>query len=192
MKAWWQTFGKALTTAECAIVTAVGYERMPRPATVGYGSKPGVDEGIRVSKTSWISRWEPRTLEIFHKLWLMGKMANANAFGLTLDDFYECQFTIYDAEKKGHYNRHIDCNWKPDPAKEKCFERKMSMVVLLSDPASYQGGRLQLENDPLPDDKFNAQGDAIFFPAWNPHAVTEVTEGVRYSLVSWFVGPRLR
>lgn len=192
MKAWWQHFSKALSPAECAIVTAVGYEKLPRPATVGYGGTPGVDENIRVSKTSWISRWEPRTLEIFHRLWLMGKYANANAFGLELDDFYECQFTVYDAENKGHYHKHIDNHWKPDPAKEKSFHRKMSMVVLLSDRLSYQGGRLELENDKLPDGVFTEQGDAIFFPAWNPHAVTEVTEGVRYSLVAWFVGPPLR
>ena len=37
--------------------------------------------------------------------------------------------------------------------------------------------------------KFSTKGSIIFFPSFMPHQVAPVTEGVRYSLVAWFVGP---
>lgn len=189
MKAWWQLFSRALTPTECSVIVQRGHDALPQAATVGHGGGVRVDERIRVSQTAWFARWDAGLLPLFERLRLMGKMANANAFGLNLDDFYECQFTIYDSANQGHYHKHIDNCWKPDPAKAKAFERKMSMVVQLSTPESYEGGRLELENDPLTDDKFRDQGDVIFFPSWNRHAVAPVTAGVRYSLVGWFVGP---
>ena len=33
------------------------------------------------------------------------------------------------------------------------------------------------------------EGSIIVFPSFLEHRVTPVTEGIRYSLVSWFVGP---
>jgi PKHD-type hydroxylase len=192
MKAWWQLFEKALTPEECARIVHRGMSAVPQAATVGHGGTTGVNENIRVSQTAWLPRSDAELMPIFHRLYLMGKQANAYAYGLDLDDFQEVQFTVYDSARKGHYNKHIDLNWKPDHGKERAFQRKMSMVVQLSTPESYDGGRLELENDPLPADTFRNQGDVIFFPSWNPHAVTPVTSGVRYSLVSWFLGPPLR
>lgn len=193
MKAWWQLFPSAVTPAECANLVKAGLEMIPSPATVGHGGSPGVNKNIRVSETAWFQRWDPRFMPLFHRLHLMGKQANAWAFGLDLDDFYEIQFTVYDSKNQGHYHKHIDNCWKPAPGKdERMYERKMSMVLQLSAPDSYTGGRLELDEDPLPEGMFTGQGDVIFFPSWNPHAVTPVTDGIRYSLVAWFMGPKVR
>ena len=35
-------------------------------------------------------------------------------------------------------------------------------------------------------------GDMIFFTSGTEHRVTPVTKGVRYSLVSWFLGPPIK
>lgn len=86
------------------------------------------------------------------------------------------------------YDWHEDNAWKGRTP----FDRKLSLVAQLSRPEDYQGGRLELHNDPLPDTHFRGQGDIIVFPAFNRHRVTPVTAGTRYSLVTWFVGPRLR
>jgi PKHD-type hydroxylase len=192
MDAWWQLFTNALTPTECASIVQRGLDAAPKPATVGHGGTAGVNEGIRVSQTAWFPRWDAGLLPIFERLRIMGRQANAYAFGLDIDDFYECQFTVYDSARQGHYHKHIDNCWKPEPGKGRMFERKLSMVVQLSARDSYVGGRLELDHDKLPDDKFREQGDAIFFPSWNPHAVTPVTAGVRYSLVAWFMGQRIR
>ena len=192
MKAWWQLFPKAMTAQQCATLIERGQAARPSNATVGHGGGVRVDESIRVSSTAWLDRADVALLPIFTRLRLLGGQANANAFGFDLDDFHEVQFTVYDSGNRGHYHKHIDNCWKPEPTKTKPFERKMSMVVQLSTPESYEGGRLELENDPLPADLFTHQGDVIFFPSFNPHAVTPVTSGVRYSLVSWFQGPHFR
>jgi len=72
------------------------------------------------------------------------------------------------------------------------LERKMSMVIQLSDPTTYTGGKLELQGGPLAEGEFGGQGDMIFFPAFNRHQVTQVESGKRYSLVTWFKGPPFR
>lgn len=192
MKAWWQHIQRGLSQQECEAIIRCGLESAPKEATVGHGGTCKVDPNIRVSKVAWISRWDYRLLSLFHKLDLMGRQANAYAFGLTLDTFYEMQFTVYDAAREEHYHWHTDNCWKPNPIGDRVFERKMSMVVQLSKPDDYDGGRLKLKNDPLPPEVFYNQGDVIFFPAFNEHCVTPVTRGTRYSLVSWFMGPKIQ
>lgn len=68
--------------------------------------------------------------------------------------------------------------------------RKLSVVAFLSDPNDYKGGRLCFE--PSNDAPYQEQGAVILFPSYLPHKVEEVTEGVRYSLVSWCIGPHFK
>lgn len=102
------------------------------------------------------------------------------------DPIFAGQTTIHSPGDR--YDWHEDNAWK---GRTPC-DRKLSLVAQLSRPEDYQGGRLELHNDPLPDTHFRAQGDILVFPAFNRHRVTPVTAGTRYSLVTWFVGPRLR
>lgn len=117
--------------------------------------------------------------------------ANSSAFafdlGKSLD--IEMQFTEYDAEYSGQYKLHHDIDWQSD----KLYQRKLSMVIQLSDPNEYEGGNLcfsEVEN-PNQDD-LRKKGSVIVFPSYLQHAVTEVTKGKRYSLVLWLSGPRWR
>ena len=68
--------------------------------------------------------------------------------------------------------------------------RKISMTLLLSDPATFEGGDLEFmskgKNVKL------KQGQAVFFASWLQHRVKPVTKGERYSLVMWFGGPPLK
>ena len=91
------------------------------------------------------------------------------------------QLTRYDKEGQ-HYGWHQDRG----PGRP---NRKLSVTVQLSDPADYEGGELQLSwgTDPVVADK--RRGVATFFPSFTNHRVTPVTQGTRYSLVAWFVGP---
>ena len=90
------------------------------------------------------------------------------------------QFTKYTAPG-GKYGTHIDRITGG-------LTRKLSFTLQLSDPADYVGGDLQLHlgDDPL---KMNReQGYVAVFPSYVLHEVTPVTEGTRYSLVSWITG----
>lgn len=81
----------------------------------------------------------------------------------------------------GHYDWHADQLVGQSP-------RKLSVVVLLSDPEDYKGGDLIFdrvsEKPPT-----RARGSVIVFPSFKQHKVTPVTEGTRYTLASWIGGP---
>lgn len=112
---------------------------------------------------------------------------NAFAFGIGTEFDIEMQFTEYDAEYQGQYKVHHDIDWTSDSP----YQRKLSMVVQLSDPKEYEGGDLrfaEVENPTIED--LRKQGTVVVFPSYLQHAVTPVTKGKRHSLVLWLSGPR--
>ena len=188
MTAWWQYFKQALTKDECEWLIQYAMTHSCIDSVVGHGSDPVKDRSLRRSKVRWLSRTDPALSELFTRIADMGQRANSNAFGFAIDGFPHVQFTEYHADDEGTYGWHEDNSFiNATPS-----DRKMSMVIQLSDPESYTGGKLLLKRDPLPDGTFCNQGDAIFFPSFNTHMVTPVKLGVRYSLVTWFVGPHFR
>jgi predicted 2-oxoglutarate/Fe(II)-dependent dioxygenase YbiX len=106
------------------------------------------------------------------------------------------QFTIYDPDDM--YDWHTDCY--PVPMKEGCprewvgLNRRVSLSANIAEPNSYGGGDLQfcIGTTVVPNDsgshRLRGQGTVIVFPSATLHRVTPVTRGVRYSLVSWFLG----
>jgi PKHD-type hydroxylase len=68
------------------------------------------------------------------------------------------------------------------------FDRKVTVVILMSNPADYEGGDLfiRLYQDYKPELK---KGSVIAFPSILEHMVTPVTKGVRYSATMWINGP---
>ena len=69
--------------------------------------------------------------------------------------------------------------------------RKLSFVLQLSDPDSYEGGNLQLL-DEAGKSYFapRKRGTVILFDSRTMHRVTKVRSGLRKSIVGWTVGPR--
>ena len=61
------------------------------------------------------------------------------------------------------------------------------MTLLLSDPATFEGGELEIMSKGKTAKL--KQGQAIFFASWLQHRVKPVTQGERKSLVMWFGGP---
>ncbi len=188
MRAWWHHFSSALTKEECNWLIAYAKSFDSNVATVGRGGKSVINESLRRSEVTWLSRTDQNLDLLFRKIENMMLKANANSFGFDISGFHEVQFTTYKSEDNGTYGFHEDNSWKRDTP----FDRKISMSIQLSDPESYTGGRLILKNDPLPDNVFCNQGDAIFFPSFNRHMVTPVKLGTRHSLVTWFIGAKFR
>lgn len=66
--------------------------------------------------------------------------------------------------------------------------RKLSGVLMLSDPEDYEGGDLKLflgQEVIVP----RSKGSLIVFPSTTFHEVTPVTKGVRYTATVWARGP---
>lgn len=118
--------------------------------------------------------------------------ANEDHFRLTLSGIVEpVGYLKYKAASDtqpvaGHYNWHQDFGGGPFST------RKLSLVVQLSRPEEYDGCRLMLFNDGPWEVPYVNAGDAILFPSWTPHCVTDITRGERRALVVWVHGPQLQ
>ena len=106
--------------------------------------------------------------------------ANSRTFCFDISGRTTFQFTEYDAKYQGYYDWHSDCFFD-----ELCrHERKLSSTTFLSDPDDYDGGVFKVGTFEIKPKK----GTMIVFPSFLSHKVTEVTKGIRYSLVSWTEG----
>ena len=161
------------------------YKKLPeQDAAVGGGDD--VKKNIRSSKIRWIYD-HPEHSPIFDLVWRHFRLANQE-FGFHVDKLDSLQFSEYDAKTKGKYETHVDTFFIND----RTTHRKISMVIQLSDPDSYEGGDFRIHNtyEKLPVHSMRGQGNIIFFPSILYHEAMEITKGVRHSLVGWFEGPK--
>lgn len=124
--------------------------------------------------------------------WLAADMrsfgAHANKecdWGYEINGNENIQFAEYAVGQ--HYKWHIDTF----PLGFQKFDRKVTVIILMSDPTDYEGGDLfiRLYQDYKPELK---KGSVIAFPSILEHQVTPVTFGTRYSATMWLNGPRFR
>ena len=124
-------------------------------------------------------------------VWGFLRRANAEFFKYKLDFFQPIQFAKY--QDGGHYAWHQDSTGQE--LNTEC--RKLSLTFSLTDHNNYDGGLLQFYNGERPyEDKdhdvetdIKTVGTVIVFDSRDWHRVTPVTEGIRYSIVCWTVGP---
>lgn len=80
-----------------------------------------------------------------------------------------------------HYGRHLDLAM----AQQNRLRSDISCTIFLSDPATYDGGELDIDTD------YGRQlfrlpaGHAVFYPTLFPHEVRRVTRGERLACVLW-------
>lgn len=187
----WSGEKRLLSLPECEFVRAFAAEQTLSAGTIGNGdAKSAVNVptyrsvetcALVGSKLSWL----------YERIRDFVTWANNDWYRFTLTGIGEpISYLKYtpktDAKPAGHYNWHQDFGGGPYSS------RKLSLVVQLSDPATYKGCRLQLCNDGPWEPTYIGQGDAILFPSWTPHCVTDIEEGVREALVVWVSGPQFQ
>lgn len=170
-------FNKLFSQEECERIIQLGVEF--NDALVGPVSNPEFNLKIRKSQITWIE-------ESADTMWLYNKIAdhvvagNSEWYRFNLSGFTEpLQLTKY--EHGGHYD------WHTDFGSQASSIRKLSVVIQLTDPTTYEGGNLEFMGVKGKDIERN-QGDMIVFPSFEYHRVTPVTKGVRHSLVTWISG----
>lgn len=126
--------------------------------------------------------------------WVMDRIvtlvaeANRTVFDFSLTEFAEsAQVASYDADVGGHFDWHSDIG-----DGRLAGRRKLTMVVQLSDPASYEGGMLEIMPSGHVIAASTARGAAVLFPSYLLHRVTPITRGQRQSLTIWAHGPAFR
>jgi PKHD-type hydroxylase len=140
----------------------------------------------RRSFTSWITS-NQHTAWIYQKLTNLVLENNEKFFNFDLTMIENLQFTYYNSNEQGCYKAHVDPNVWQLP-----HNRKLSLVMQLSDPSEYEGGDLLLHTAHNPIVINKQKGMLVMFPSYTLHEVTPVTKGERYSLVAWVHGPKLR
>ena len=177
-----ETTQPIFTPQQCQMVIDKGMSLKKEMAAVGM-NRPGggVDPKKRITTISWIPFKDmPEMYRDIEKTMLQ---ANNNHFGFEGMRLTEvAQFTHY--LEGGFYDWHMDNDVQ---GKHQPPVRKISMTLLLSDPATFEGGELEFMSDGKTAKL--KQGQAIFFASWLQHRVKPVTRGERKSLVMWFGGP---
>lgn len=137
-------------------------------------------------------RWIPAQAhtQIRDLIWYFAITANRNAFGFDIDYVNDIQYTTYHSNENGKYDWHCDTFW----ANPTAYDRKISVVMQLSDPSEYEGGDFEIDSHyaQLPKEEIRAKGTVIVFPSFLHHRVTPVTKGTRRSLVSWVEGHKFK
>ena len=177
-----ETTESIFTPQQCQMVINKGMSLKKEEAKVGMG-KPegGLDPKKRITTVSWIPFKDmPKMYQDIERTMLK---ANNNHFGFDGMRLTEPgQFTHY--LEGGFYDWHMDNDVL---GKHQPPVRKISMTLLLSDPATFEGGELEFMSKGKKAKL--KQGQAIFFASWLQHRVKPVTKGERKSLVMWFGGP---
>ena len=166
---------------EIARIVELGESLLPADAEVG----SGVNKEYRRSKTSWI-HLNSETEWIFSRLGHVVSCLNGKFYGFDIHGFAEgIQYTVYSEDEQGCYDWHLD--WGSNTS-----QRKLSIVVQLTDPEEYEGGDLQIMSRREPDVVDKCAGRGVVFPSFTLHRVTPVTKGVRRTLVAWICGNQFK
>lgn len=192
MKSWWYYYDKGLHHSEVQYIKDYAKTLKPMVGTVGHGGSSVVNKNMRNSHVKWMTK-DPSIQWLFDRISLFALRANKECFNFQLPNepflnFDAFQFTQYHSKQQQHYDWHTDNNWITQ--NQSSWDRKLSVVVQLTEVDKYEGGILQLDGVVIPADKFRNPGDIVIFPSFLKHRVTPVTKGARQSLVTWITGPR--
>lgn len=149
------------------------------------------DQTTRRSDIKFLQSTDETFANLFREIWHLGSMANRDWFDVHITKLDYVQLARYDSDVLAEYGSHQDVFWINNDAR---YHRKLTCLVQLSDPASYQGGDLELIDTASrpPADAIRQQGTVIVFPSFFYHRALPVTAGTRYSLAAWFDGPKWR
>lgn len=173
----WSWWSKVFSPDECQRIITIGESLGMNRAKVS--GKNNLDLKKRNSWTSWVD-YKPDLDWLFEPLAERVFEHNKKFFGYHLSGFKESlQITKY--TEGGFYN------WHQDRGLDTPF-RKLSMVINLSDPDTYDGGELEIFSGDIISKEL---GMMTLFSSFEQHRVRKVTRGTRYSLVTWIHGPRL-
>lgn len=184
-------FPRVFGRRQCERIIETGLTLPRESGAVSAGDEEEQNNSIRQAEIAWLPL-EPQHHWVYDKLRSVFERAN-RTFEFELAGFTEeAQFTCY--HQTGAFY-----HWHQDGLEGELAGRKLSLVVQLSEPTSYNGSDLELfslsSDEGVAEswrDDLRAQGSVIAFPAFEYHRVTSLNHGQRYSLVCWVGGPPFR
>ncbi len=93
---------------------------------------------------------------------------------------------LFNCHESGNtYGRHVDGAIRPIPGSMHRIRTDLSSTLFLSDPASYDGGELVIDDTLGPREVKLAAGDMVLYPGTSVHQVRPVTRGKRLASFFW-------
>lgn len=177
-------FTDVFTNQEIEKIIEIG-ESQPKIKATTVGEDESQHESeYRVSDISWLSN-NPKTDWVFERIAGLAIKANTEMWNFDIWDFQDdLQYTSYYGNG-GHYDWHADLGVG-------ISNRKLSVVLQLSDSDEYEGGDLQMNTGGSILNVPRQKGLICFFPSFVLHRVTPLSSGLRRSLVTWLCGANLR
>ena len=110
----------------------------------------------------------------------IGLQINHDIWQYNITHSNQSEFLMYDI--KGKYETHVDTfHGRSNEV------RKLTVLVFLNE--DFEGGKFYIQNSNQRHYPPQNKGTVLVFPSFMPHGVEPVTKGVRYSVVTWMVGP---
>ena len=181
--AYWK-WDKEISHETCQKIINLGKGKWEQATTAGSQTK------FRKSNIIWIrEQW------VYNLIWNYMLAANEQAgWKYNIVAAESCQITRY--TKDGFYTWHRDGMGSHkeviDEPNNKFLHgnvRKLSMSIVLN--SNFEGGDFEMSGNEDTVPRLE-EGSIIVFPSFMGHRVAPVTKGIRYSLVTWFVGPPFR
>jgi PKHD-type hydroxylase len=170
-------FDKALSKDFCEyVLRSIDWEKA-QTAEIYRGTDHLVKEETRISQVIWQDLLTPIGCVLKNYLLQANSIWNYD-----LSYIEQAQIAKYGLG--GHYDWHIDSK-----APINNVQRKLSISILLND--DFEGGGLEFDFQ-RGENVLKSQGDVVVFPSFLHHRVNPVTDGVRYSAVTWGYGPAFR
>jgi hypothetical protein len=145
--------------------------------TPGIGLVPGfVDLDVRNVQRLQL----PLHAGIGATLTSIGLQINHEVWQYHITHSNQSEFLMYDV--KGKYETHVDTFHHHSNE-----TRKLTVLVFLND--NFEGGKFYIQTSHKKHYPPQEKGTVLVFPSFMPHGVEPITKGVRYSIVSWMVGP---
>ena len=188
----WTYLESAFSADECRSIIDLAMARTRSPGTVG-PFRPTVDTRYRQSEVAFIQRPDPDFADVFERLDDHVERANEEFFGVRYNRRVpSLQFTMYQSDggrRRDYYRAHSDTSLLSGG---RLTQRKLSVVVQLSDPNDYTGGEFRMHHVEAhpPRAAIRTRGTLVIFPSLIRHEVTVVKTGTRLSLVGWYRGER--
>jgi PKHD-type hydroxylase len=178
-------FPQGFTTEEIDQIHLLAENFQTQPGSIVSAADDYSRDLYRRSIIRWM-HWDNSTHWIYERLGNLLNEAN-EIWGFDLIGFGESiQYTEYHSEVQGTYDWHIDVGTGI------LSIRKISIVVQLDEPSSYEGGDFMIKRGAGEEVFPKAKGAVMMFPSFLLHRVAPVTKGLRRSAVLWATGPSLR
>ena len=181
----WAYWENAFTPDECEqIIQSTIENNELKEGMIGGGIFPTYNPEYRKNNVIFLNT-NDNTNWIYERFAQVITNLNEQYFGFDLYGMTEdLQFSQYNTPGE-FYDKHLDSSMGTPP-------RKLTAVLQLSDPKSYDDCELLLHIGEPPERMPKDQGKIIVFPSYTLHQVTPITRGTRYSLVSWVSGPSFK